>query len=93
MKSRCEPDGAANVSRNPVAQTGSLPCRGLAIRSCLRIRRSADCQSADTAGCQPALQKNGSLPFFRHPAYFNPMTRKATGLLPGLGQTSVRLNS
>jgi hypothetical protein len=33
--------------------------------------------------------QNGSLPFFRHPAYFNPMTRKATGLLPDLGQTAI----
>jgi hypothetical protein len=37
--------------------------------------------------------QNGSLPFFRHPAYFNPMTRKATGLLPGLRQTAVWLNT
>jgi hypothetical protein len=36
--------------------------------------------------------QNGSLPLFRHPAYFNPMTRKATGLLPDLGQTAGWLN-
>jgi hypothetical protein len=41
----------------------------------------------------PWLNQNGSLPFFRHPAYFNPMTRKATGLLPDLGQTAVWLNT
>jgi hypothetical protein len=40
----------------------------------------------------PWLTQNGSLPFFRHPAYFNPMTRKATGLLPGFGHTAVWLN-
>jgi hypothetical protein len=55
------------------------------------------CASASLRLCvKTALAEsgqNGSLPFFRHPAYFNPMTRKATGLLPGLGQTAVRLNS
>jgi hypothetical protein len=40
----------------------------------------------------PWLNQNGSLPLFRHPVYFNPMTREATGLLPGLGQTAVWLN-
>jgi hypothetical protein len=55
------------------------------------------CASASLRLCvKTALAEsgqNGSLPFFRSPAYFNPMTRKATGLLPGLGQTAVRLNS
>jgi hypothetical protein len=37
--------------------------------------------------------KNGSLPLFRRPAYFNPMTRKATGLFPDLGQTAVWPNA
>ena len=42
----------------------------------------------------PAVSgQNGSLPLFRPPAYFNPMIRKATGLLPGLSQTAVWLNA
>jgi hypothetical protein len=47
----------------------------------------------DTAALPAESGQNGSLPLFRHPAYFNPMTRKATGLLPDLGQTAVWLNA
>jgi hypothetical protein len=55
----------------------------------LPIRSSSNIEKLPLA----ESNQNGSLPFFRHPAYFNPMTMKATGLLPGLGQTSVRLNT
>jgi hypothetical protein len=37
--------------------------------------------------------QNGSLPFFRNPSYFTLMTKKATGLLPDLGQTAVWPNT
>jgi hypothetical protein len=43
-----------------VAQTGSLPCRGLAIRRVFEDPTFCRLPVGDTAGYQPALQKNGS---------------------------------
>jgi hypothetical protein len=50
-----------------VAQTVSLPCRGLAIRRRRQFQAFARLPVGDTAGCQPALQDRATSPMsLRH---------------------------